>query len=98
LPPEGPGEEGAELEMAGAEEAIGLDAATEVAKVVIAWAEEEPKLPYETDEKAAADDFWKKPAGDTESEEVAAGDGWKACTFPPAAEIVLVPLEMVMVT
>jgi hypothetical protein len=69
-----------------------------VAKVVIAWAEEEPKLLYETEETAAADDFWKKPAGETDAEEdEAADEGWKACTFPPAAEMVLVPLEMVMV-
>lgn len=51
---------GVELEVATAEEAMALEAATEVAKVVIAEvAEEEPKPLYEMEEEnGAADDFW----------------------------------------
>ena len=70
MPPDGPDEEGVELEIAGGDEASGLDAATEVAKVVYAGAVVVPTPPNE--------DFWKKPAGATDGDDVAAVDCWNA--------------------
>lgn len=92
--------EGALDDEAGGTEAAETEAALEniVAMVVDTPAAEE-KPPKEID------DFWKKPAGASETEDeeavIAAGAvlSWNACALPPTGIVlVVVPLEIVMVT